>query len=230
MNFSWTKNSHQILEQASQLKNYTRWTISLFSKYFGKNILEIGSGLGGVSQYLPKKHVTLSDVCSDYIKKLKSQFGYKTIKINIEKDSFDKQKNNFDTIISSNVFEHIKDDERALRNCFNLLNKNGKLLLFVPARPEIYGSLDKAMGHFRRYTKEELTQKTKEAGFKIIEIKYVNFPGYFSWWLRGKMSSRSNSDSVMAKIFDTLVVPLLYLEKNIPIPFGQSLMLVAEKP
>ena len=230
MKDSWTKNSHQILEQASQLNNYTSWTISLFSKYFGKNILEIGSGLGGVSQYLPKKNITLSDIRPEYIKSLKVKFGYKTININIEKDSFEKQKYNFDTIITSNVFEHIKDDERALRNCFNLLNKNGKLLLFVPARPEIYGNIDIAMRHFRRYTKVELKEKTIKAGFKIIKIKYVNIPGYFSWWLRGKLSSELKVDSFMAAIFDKIFVPLLKLEKYLSIPFGQSLMLVARKP
>lgn len=230
MKKSWTIKSHQILEQATELDRYSRWIISIFSRYFGKTILEVGSGLGGLSQYLPKVNITLSDVRTDYIKYLKVRFGYKTLKLNIEKDSPSELTNSFDTIFSSNVFEHIDKDEFAMKNSFRILKKNGRLLLFVPARPEIYGSLDKALGHFRRYTKEELTQKTKEAGFKIIEIKYVNFSGYFTWWLRGKMPSRSNSDSVMAKIFDTLVVPLLYLEKNIPIPFGQSLMLVAEKP
>lgn len=218
------------MEQATNLDHYNRWIISIFSKYFGKKILEVGSGLGGLSQHLPKGKTTISDLRDDYFKYLKTQFKHKILKLNIEKESPIELINSFDTIFSSNVFEHIKDDKAALKKCFIILENKGKLLLFVPARPEIYGSLDKAMGHFRRYTKEELTQKTKEAGFKIIEIKYVNFSGYFTWWLRGKMPNRSNSDSVMAKIFDTLVVPLLYLEKYIPIPFGQSLMLVAEKP
>lgn len=230
MTKKWTKDSHQILEQATELDRYNRWIISLFHKYFGKNILEVGSGLGGLSQYFPKTNITLSDLCSDYFKYLKSQFNYKTLKLNIEKESPIEIKNSFNTIFSSNVFEHIHDDKSAMKNCYKLLNKKGKFLMFVPARPEIYGSLDKAMGHFRRYTKDELTKKAIDAGFKIIKIKYVNFPGYFTWWLRGKMPNKSNSDSFMAKVFDTLVVPLLYLEKYFPIPFGQSLMFVAEKP
>jgi len=230
MKKSWTKNSHQILEHATELDRYNRWIISLFKKYFGKNILEVGSGLGGLSQYLPQANITLSDIQDDYFNYLKNQLGYKTLKFDIENEAPKNLVASFDTILSSNVLEHINDDEKALENCFRLLKKNGKILLFVPARPEIYGSLDKAMGHYRRYTKEELAKKTIGAGFKIIELKYVNFPGYFTWLLRGKFSGESKSDSLTAKIFDTLVVPFLYLEKYISIPFGQSLMLIAEKP
>ena len=230
MKKSWTKNSHRILEQATGLNHYNRWVISIFKTYFGKNILEVGSGLGGLSQYFPKTDITLSDLRSDYFKYLKKRFDYKTLKLNIEKESPEELLNSFDTIFSSNVFEHIKNDESALNNCFKLLKSNGNLLLFVPSRPEIYGNLDKAMGHYRRYTKEELTKKAKQAGFKIIKIKYVNLPGYFTWWLRGRFPGKSNSDNLLAKMFDTIITPLLYLEKYLPIPFGQSLILVAEKP
>lgn len=229
MKKSWTKSSHRILEQATDLSHYNRWIISLFKKHFGGNILEIGSGLGGLSQYLPKTGITLSDIQDDYFNYLKNRFGSKTLKLDIEKEASGNLLNSFDTIFSSNVFEHIKDDKKALKNCFKILQKKGKLLLFVPARSEIYGTLDKTMGHYRRYTKEDLVEKAQNAGFKIIKIKYVNFLGYFTWWLRGKMSEKTTSDNLMAKVFDTLIVPFLYLEKYLPTPFGQSLMLVAEK-
>ena len=230
MKKSWTKDSHQILEQATNLGNYNRWIVSLFQKHFGKETLEIGSGLGGLSAFLPKTNITLSDVRGDYFSYLKKHFNHQVIKLNIENIPPKNLHNKFDTIFSSNVFEHIRNDERALKNCNKLLNKEGMLLLFVPAGPKIYGSIDKAMGHFRRYTKEELSRKAIGAGFKIIKIKYVNFPGYFSWWLRGKMSSELRVDSFMASIFDTLFVPIIKLEKYLSIPFGQSLMLVAQKP
>lgn len=229
MKKSWTKNSHQILEQATDLNHYNRWIISLFKNHFGESILEIGSGLGGLSQFLPQANLTLSDIRSEYLNYLKKHFSQKILKLDIEKELSSPQ-NSFDTIISSNVFEHLQDDQKALNNCFKILKKNGKLLFFVPARPEIYGSLDRAMGHYRRYNKERLAEKAKQAGFKILKIKYVNFPGYFAWWLRGVMPSKSNSDSVLARMFDTIIVPFLYLEKYLPLPFGQSLILIAQKP
>ncbi len=230
MKKSWTKSSHQILKQATGLNRYNLWIFSLFKQYLGNNILELGSGLGGLSQYLPKKNTTLSDIQPEYLKQLESQFGFKTKKLNIEKDSINNIKSQFDTILSTNVFEHLQDDQKALDNCFKILSNNGKLLLFVPARPEIYGSLDEAMGHHRRYTKKELMAKTKKAGFQVLKTKYVNFPGYFTWWFRGRFPSKSNSDNLLAEIFESIIVPLLHLEKYLPTPLGQSLMLIAQKP
>lgn len=229
MKKSWTKNSHRVLMQATALDHYNRWIFSLFKKYLDGNILEVGSGLGGLSGLLPQKHTTLSDSQDDYFNYLKSR-GYATLKLDIEKAVPDNLQNSYDTIFSSNVFEHIDKDDKAFMNCHKLLKKNGQLLLFVPAGPEIFGSLDRAMGHYRRYTKEELAKKAISAGFKIIKIKYTNFLGYFTWWFRGRLPANSNSDNLMAKIFDLLIVPFLYIEKFIPVPFGQSLMLVAEKP
>lgn len=230
MKKSWTKNSHDILERATHLEHYNHWVASLFKNYFGKHILEIGSGLGGLSKFLPKDKTVLSDSRRDYFNYLKNRLGYKTLKLNIEIEISKSLINSFDTIISSNVFEHIGDDERALKNCFKLLKVGGKLLLLVPARPEIFGNLDRAMGHFRRYTKLDLSNKVKKTGFKITRIKYVNFPGYLSWWFRGRFPSKSSSDILLGKAFDVFVVPFLYFEKYFPVPFGQSLILIAQKP
>ena len=102
------------------------------------------------------------------------------------------------------------------------------MLLFVPARPEIYGRMDDEMGHYRRYTRSELSAKAHKAGFKIKQIYYANLPGYFLWWGRGFLG-QSKSDGLFAKIFDRLIVPFLYLEKFVHPPFGQSLVLIAEK-
>ncbi len=173
----------------------------------------------------------LSDIIPDYLEKLKQIFTDPVMKLDIEKEFPEKLKGKLDTVFSSNVFEHIKDDTAALTNCYKLLESTGKLLLFVPARPEIYGKLDDDMGHYRRYTKAELRSKAENAGFKIVKLYYANLPGYFTWWSRGVLlASRSNkADSFFAKVFDRFIVPLLYLEKFIHPPFGQSLVLIAEK-
>ena len=233
----WTSDSHNILEQASNLDNYNHWLVEKFKPYFGKKILEIGSGLGGISKLLPQNDLTLSDLRSDYFKFLKKQFNCNTVKLDIENESPKELIEKFDTIFSSNVFEHIKDDQEAFNNCYKLLKPGGKLLLYVPARQEIFGKLDEDMGHYRRYTVEEGIKKAKKAGFKIIADNYSNLPGYFTWWGRGVLiskliksdSGKSGSDSFLAKIFDLFVVPLLWLEKFYQPPFGQSLFLVAEK-
>ncbi len=225
----WTENSHRILEQADGLTKYNRWLISHFSPYFGRVILEIGSGQGTLSKLLPTNSIIiLSDIFPAYLTRLKKIFTDPVINLNIEKETPANLIGKMDTIFSSNVFEHIKDDQTALKNCYQLLEPGGHLLLFVPARPEIYGRLDEEMGHFRRYTKNDLSQKARSTGFLVEKIYYANLLGYFLWWGRGLLKT-TKKDSFFAKIFDSLIVPLLYLEKYIHPPFGQSLVLIAKK-
>jgi SAM-dependent methyltransferase len=234
----WTEDSHRVLETATNLPRYNKWLVSLFAKHFGTDVLEIGSGLGGLSLLLPQEsNITLSDTRDDYFVYLKKKFLKIVIKLDIEKNIPRSLAGGFDTIFASNVFEHIKDDQAAITNSYSLLKKGGKLLLFVPARPEIYGGLDSDMGHYRRYTKKELVTKAENAGFKNIDCFYANFPGYFLWWGRGKLigdkikdqSKSSKMDYVLSKFVDLIIVPFIYLEKLIPPPFGQSLVLIAQK-
>jgi len=225
----WTNDSHKILEQATGLTNYNLWLIGHFTRYLGRAILEIGSGQGGLSKLLPSKAIViLSDIIPEYLEGLKRSFTDPVLNLDIEKETPIKLMGKMDTIFSSNVFEHIKNDGQAFANCSTNLASGGYLLLFVPARPEIYGKMDEAMGHYRRYTKTELRTKAQKAGFEINQIYYANLPGYFLWWGRGRLGS-SKSDSFFAKIFDRIIVPLLYLENFLHPPFGQSLVLIVEK-
>ncbi|HBC44631.1 MAG: hypothetical protein UX08_C0001G0064 [Candidatus Collierbacteria bacterium GW2011_GWB1_45_35] len=245
----WTENSHRILEQADGLTKYNRWLISHFSLYFGRVILEIGSGQGTLSKLLPTNSIIiLSDIFPAYLTRLKKIFTDPVINLNIEKETPANLIGKMDTIFSSNVFEHIENDKQAFANCFKLLEPQGRLLLFVPARPEIFGKLDEQMGHYRRYTKNELRKKVEAAGFEVEKIYYANLLGYFLWWGRGKVlplvtkvcHSRPDresirlinipkSDKLFSRVFEWLIVPLLYLEKYIHPPFGQSLVLIAKK-
>ncbi|KKT31093.1 MAG: Methyltransferase type 12 [Candidatus Collierbacteria bacterium GW2011_GWC2_44_18] len=226
----WSDASHRILEQATGLHRYNHWLISHFDDFFGQAILEIGSGQGALSRLLPSKAIViLSDIIPEYLEGLKRSFTDPVLNLDIEKEAPIKLMGKMDTIFSSNVFEHIKNDNQAFANCYKLLASDGQLLLFVPARPEIYGKMDEAMGHYRRYTKTELKTKALKAGFKIKHIYYANWPGYFLWWGRGMFGS-SKSDNFFAKVFDSLIVPLLYLEKHLHPPFGQSLVLIVKKP
>ena len=52
----------------------------------------------------------------------------------------------------SNVLEHIEDDAAAVRRFRSVLPEGGRLVILVPALPALYGSIDEAIGHFRRYT------------------------------------------------------------------------------
>ena len=58
----------------------------------------------------------------------------------------------FDFVLSQNVLEHIPDDAARCAAMARALRPGGRLMALVPAHPRLYGSLDRAYGHERRYT------------------------------------------------------------------------------
>jgi hypothetical protein len=136
----------------------------------------------------------------------------------------------WNAILSINVLEHIEMDGDELVAYHRLLQPaGGALCLFVPARPEIYAPIDRDFGHFRRYTRLELRRKLEGAGFKLVQLRYYNFVGYFAWWASFCFLKKRSFDVAAVRLFDRAIFPVVHgFESRIcPPPIGQSLMAVA---
>jgi SAM-dependent methyltransferase len=133
-----------------------------------------------------------------------------------------------DSVICLNVLEHVERDEEALRSFHQSLQTGGKLILLVPAGKSLFGSLDVSFKHCRRYDRQELFEKLTRAGFKVKQLRYFNFIGCVGWYLNGKIFRRKTLPAIQLRLFDWLV-PLFKLEEKIGIPFGVSLIAIAEK-
>ena len=81
-------------------------------------------------------------------------------------------------IFSLNVFEHIDDDDAALRQIRQKLQPGGSLLLYVPAFQCLWSSLDDQVCHRRRYTKTSLRRLVERAGFSIEKLRYADSLGF----------------------------------------------------
>jgi hypothetical protein len=125
--------------------------------------------------------------------------------------------------------EHIEKEDRALENIFNLLEPKGRLLLFVPSHRWLYGSLDHHLSHHRRYGREELKEKLEKIGFQVILLKHFNRIGVLGWYLNSKILRRKRLPSFQLRIYN-LLVPVFKIEGLFPLPFGTSLLAIAEKP
>ena len=86
-----------------------------------------------------------------------------------QKDIFEiEESNKFNVIFAFEILEHIEDDIAAMQKVYQLLEPEGKFILTTPGRKDLYNQTDIALGHIRRYEKEELITKLRKAGFKII--------------------------------------------------------------
>jgi SAM-dependent methyltransferase len=200
----------------------------------GRRVLEIGSGIGNITKFLLDRELIIAtDVEPKYLALLKNTFGkYKKFIIehlDISGAEMEHSRSyQIDSVICFNVLEHIEQDEKPLKKIFDLLEPEGRLLLLVPSHPWLYGSLDQHLGHHRRYGKRELKNKLEAVGFKIIFLTYFNRIGILGWFLNSKILRRKRLPSFQLRIYNFLV-PLLKLEKFFPLPFGISLLAVAEK-
>ena len=225
---------YQTLRKMKKLHRYNRWIFSKFQPFLGRRVLEIGSGTGNITKFLLDRELIIAtDVEPKYLTFLRNTFEkYRKFIIehlDISEAEIERYRSfHIDSVICFNVLEHIKQDETALRRIFNLLEPGGRLLLLVPSHPWLYGSIDKHLGHHRRYGKRELENKLEAVGFKVVLMKYFNRIGILGWFLNSKVLRRKRLPSFQLGIYNFLV-PLLKLENFFPLPFGTSLLAVAEK-
>ncbi len=136
-----------------------------------------------------------------------------------------------DTCICFNVLEHIREDGAAIAAMASIIPSGGILLLFAPAFEALYGPIDRALGHYRRYTRPSLLTLAQAAGLQTIDAQYVNLPGLFAWWLNARIFRRQTQSPAQIAFFDSLIVPVASrIEALIPPSAGLSVFAAFRKP
>ena len=138
-------------------------------------------------------------------------------------------KNKFKILIASDILEHIDDDKTALKNWNNLLENNGKLILFVPAFMFLWRKHDEVNKHFRRYHKKELIEKLKSSGFKIKKFSYWNFISFLPLLIKKNEHNLENISPSLNKILFNYIKFENFIVDKLKIPMGVSILIVAEK-
>ena len=232
-----TKN-HSIgaetLRRMSGLDRYNDWIIEHITPWVGDNVLEAGSGIGNISRYfLDRKKLILTDIRDDYLAILKDKFRYLPKVLfevyDLEKSGAHLRNRGIDTIVALNVLEHIKDDTFALREMASILSPGGYLILQLPAHRFLYGSLDRKLNHFRRYTIREIREKLEANGFTAERFFRMNMFGAIGWFLYSRILKRELLPKGPLSVFDLLTPVFMAIERTVPVPIGLSIIAVGRK-
>ena len=222
------------LEMMANAPRYHRWIVRDFRRYLRPPTIEVGCGLGSITELLLEYGtVTATDIEDDYLKAVRERFRDRadlTVARLDLRDTAAWQGAGYATVVSVNVLEHIEDDRGALAGIYRLLAPGGHLIIQVPAMPALFGPLDVNLEHFRRYTKRGLTLKLDEAGFAVREVHYKNLLGAAGWLVYGRLLRRSILPQTELRLFDRLVPALDALERLLPRPFGLALVAVGQRP
>ena len=228
-------NSREIQSRLIHAVNYNNWLFSHVEKYAGSRILEVGCALGNFTKkIINRDFVCAIDIEEEYVEAIKSFFkdrdSFKAVKCDISlPEALTLKGSRFDTIICFNVLEHIKNDDIALKNMYQLLESRGSLCLIVPAFQSIFGEMDKTDNHCLRYSKKLLLKKAETAGFQVLSAKYINALGFLSWWFNGKVLKRKYIPFRQMLIYDKIIPLVTAIERLVSLPFGQSLVLILRK-
>ena len=195
------------LEMMAEAINYNRFLLSLVRTFASKTdlILDIGAGIGTFANELQQTGYTVSCVEPD----VHQAKRIRELGIDVRPAVEEFTDASFDLIYALNVLEHIDDDCDALRRWREKLKPNGKLLLYVPAFQVLYSSMDRRVGHFRRYSRAELVRRTQQAGFHVIQSRYVDCLGFLATLVFKCLGSASGEVNASAlALYDRFAFPV----------------------
>ena len=224
----------ETLRRVSRMTGFNHWVAEEIAPYIGDLVVEVGCGLGNITRELlaQGKQVVAVDRVPHYIEAMRGHFGVNSQIDFVLMDILDPASHTLasakpDSVVCLNVLEHIPQEEVALRNMRAILPVGGRLVLLVPAHPWLYGSMDRELGHVRRYSRRHLAEVVDAAGFVPVRTWNFNLFGLLGWFIAGRIMKQRILPQRSLKLYERLLSVLRTVEKLTGPPIGQSLFMVA---
>jgi SAM-dependent methyltransferase len=225
--------NEMLLKAEAYLANYNAWIVDAFVSHIERplqpdaNVLDFGAGIGTLSHLFEKKTLIrpVGVEIDDAQRRIYASRGFTAFTTIAEVQS------KFDLIFTSNVLEHIEDDVAALELLREKLSPDAQLMIYVPAFEAIWTTMDDRVGHYRRYTKRNLKDKLRKAGFDIQRAQYCDSLGFFLTMLFKVVGSKEGNPTARSlRIYDRYLLPLSKMMDWFFFRFcGKNLFVVAKR-
>ena len=212
------------LEIFQHAVNWKRYYGKLIKPYLGKEVLEVGAGIGATTEILLTGEQTRwvclepdSSLVAEIVKKIANGSLPPICEPRVGDISSLGENERFDSAIYIDVLEHIQDDKAEIARTAKHLRPGGHLIVLSPAHQFLYTPFDKAIGHFRRYSRASLAKGASGAGLETERTVYLDSVGTAAslankLLLRSPMPSRNQImfwDRVLVRA-SRFVDPLLF--------------------
>ena len=215
----------ETLHALSGAPRFNAWMADTIRPYVGSQVLEIGAGIGNLTRALVprRKSYVATDIDGEHLARLTTRFQHRpnlrTRYCDLARPAdFTELAGAADTVICLNVLEHVENDRLGLGNIHTALQPGGRAIILVPHDQRIFGTLDEALGHYRRYSHQELQTKLEEAGFRVERILDFNRISRWPWYISGRILKRRTLGVGQMKLFDSLVWLWRRLDAWLPWP------------
>ncbi len=192
--------------------NWKRYFRARLKPYLGKKVLEVGAGIGANTQILAGDSGA-NWVCLEpdpaNCEELKSRSDSWTKKVECRQGTLADlaPSETFDTILYIDVLEHIERDGEEMARALAHLTPMGHVVVLSPAHPSLYSAFDKAVGHFRRYTKASLSAAVPK-GLHQEKLEYLDSVGMTLSLVNRLLLREANPTEWQITLWDRVFIPL----------------------
>lgn len=136
------------------------------------SFLELGCGTGfvlrGVAEDNPRLRLTGGDAATAALVHARARVPNASfLQVDARELPF---RSEMDIIGAFDVIEHIEEDVEVLQEMRRALKPNGGVVLTVPQHQFLWSMADEHARHKRRYSRRELVEKVRCAGFQILYV------------------------------------------------------------
>ena len=212
---------------------YLSWITRLLRPYLGDTVLELGAGIGNLSGRLMGKKLRYIASEKDplYLHSLQNRF-LRTPNVDVQivdpdvPADYAPFASAVETGLCVNVLEYSEDPAGVLRSLRTTVKRGGNAIVLAPQGQGLFGTVDRTLGHKRRFSETELREMLDKAGFVVERIHQVNKIGKPAWWLYSKVLGKRSISKLPLKIFDKTVWIWRRVEGLLPWQ-GLSIVVVA---
>jgi SAM-dependent methyltransferase len=224
-----------VLNNLTGTPQYLSWLTRELRPHLGDTVLEVGAGIGNIAGRLMARRMLYVAAEKDplHLHALRNRF-LRTPNVVVQRLDPEAPEEVaalgacFDTVLCLNVLEYLDDPAGLVRSFHEVLKENGTLVVLAPNSPGLFGTLDQAMGHKRRFDASGMRSIMEAQGFTVQKIYSLNKAGSPPWWAYSRIFGRKHINKAVLKIFDKTVWLWRRLDALLPWR-GLSLVAVATK-
>lgn len=227
-----------VLRTLESSRQYARWIAARVGPFLGARVAEIGAGLGTITEEIRvgRRVIAIEPEplhAAGLRRRLGAHGSVTVVEGRAEDDAVLAQVAALepDTVLATNVLEHIPDDVGAVHRLAERLPTVRRFVVLVPAHELLRGPLDDAVGHVRRYSRRSLERCLVDAGLRVEALSAMNPLGLAGWFVNVKLLRRRTLSRTQVRTFDRLAPTLEALEQRFGHPpIGLSLVAVGVRP
>jgi SAM-dependent methyltransferase len=208
--YSYQGSELQLFQHAV---NWKRYYASRIQRFITGDVLEVGAGLGATSRFLctgDEASWTCLEPDPTLAQQLREHLAAEPLHphTHVIVGTLDDAAPvaGFDTVLYIDVLEHIEHDRAEVARAARVLRPGGHLIVLSPAHNWLFSPFDRAIGHFRRYSRRSLTG-VGNGELTLVRAFYLDSVGMLASLANRTVLKAQYPNTSQIRFWDSVLVP-----------------------